>query len=252
MTHSDPQASSEPPRPQDGALPEGAASSEAAETTAHDAGQADAAAAAASETAEPGGYPRDRLDDVPYDAPRRGVYRGDRADRPEGIGGILAVVICGVLALLVGGVLFVNAPRLSAPDQVIAQQGSPSTSAAPEDAQATQPEEVALGIYNYNAPEGSATGIAEQLREQGWTVLEVSNWGGAAVERSTVLYAEGHQEQAEQVADQLDLEEVREDSGLDYGVVVVVTGQSTAEPSEGEPAASDPASEAPAEESAEG
>lgn len=57
-------------------------------------------------------YPRDEFDDVPEDGTRQGAHRGHNPRARTGSRkGFLAIVGAGVLALAVGAVAFVNAPR---------------------------------------------------------------------------------------------------------------------------------------------
>ena len=57
-------------------------------------------------------YPRDEFDDVPEDGTRQGAHRGHNPNARAGSQGMfLAILIVGVLALVLGAVAFVNAPR---------------------------------------------------------------------------------------------------------------------------------------------
>lgn len=57
-------------------------------------------------------YPRDEFDDVPEDGTRQGAHRGHNPQARTGSRkGFLAIVGAGILALAVGAVAFVNAPR---------------------------------------------------------------------------------------------------------------------------------------------
>ncbi|WP_431813327.1 hypothetical protein [Kocuria sp. cx-455] len=57
-------------------------------------------------------YPRDEFDDVPEDGMRQGAHRGHNPRARTGSRkGFLAIVGAGILALAVGAVAFVNAPR---------------------------------------------------------------------------------------------------------------------------------------------
>ncbi|MCG7431943.1 hypothetical protein MHK71_05380 [Kocuria indica] len=57
-------------------------------------------------------YPRDEFDDVPEDGARQGAHRGHNPNARAGSRGkLLAILVTGVLALVLGAVAFVNAPR---------------------------------------------------------------------------------------------------------------------------------------------
>ncbi|RKQ34059.1 hypothetical protein [Kocuria tytonis] len=57
-------------------------------------------------------YPRDEFDDVPEDGARQGAHRGHNPRARTGSPGeFRAVLVSGVLALALGAVCFVNAPR---------------------------------------------------------------------------------------------------------------------------------------------
>ena len=57
-------------------------------------------------------YPRDEFDDVPEDGVRQGAHRGHNPNARAGSRGkFLAILVTGVLALVLGAVAFVNAPR---------------------------------------------------------------------------------------------------------------------------------------------
>ena len=57
-------------------------------------------------------YPRDEFDDVPEDGARQGAHRGHNPNARAGSRGkFLAILVTGVLALVLGAVAFVNAPR---------------------------------------------------------------------------------------------------------------------------------------------
>ena len=57
-------------------------------------------------------YPRDEFDDVPEDGTRQGAHRGYNPRARQGSPrGFRAVLVSGVVALVLGAVCFVNAPR---------------------------------------------------------------------------------------------------------------------------------------------
>ena len=118
--------------------------------------------------------------------------------------------------------MFMAAPRLSAPESPEAPVVHATDPAS--DGAAVSPARVGLGVYNDGAVEGTATEAAADLRREGWTVEDVADWDGSAVEGSMVLYTGEHREQAEAVAQTLGLEQVRKESELEYGVVVVMAG----------------------------
>ena len=57
-------------------------------------------------------YPRDEFDDVPEEGARQGAHRGHNPNARAGSRGtFLAILVTGVLALVLGAVAFVTAPR---------------------------------------------------------------------------------------------------------------------------------------------
>ncbi|CAL8896753.1 hypothetical protein KVA01_05650 [Kocuria varians] len=57
-------------------------------------------------------YPRDEFDDVPEDGARQGAHRGHNPNARNGSRReFRAILVTGVLALVLGTVCFVNAPR---------------------------------------------------------------------------------------------------------------------------------------------
>ena len=69
-----------------------------------------------------------------------------------------------------------------------------------------------------------AAGVAAQtLTAQGWTVSEVGNWSGPAVQEGTVYYRSGAEAQARRVALDLGLSTVRASEEWSAQVTVVLT-----------------------------
>ena len=86
-------------------------------------------------------HPRDEFDDVPEDGARQGAHRGHNPRAREGsTRQFRTVLVSGVLALVLGAVCFVNAPRTAQEAQsfgsvavspVAVTTASPVTSASP-------------------------------------------------------------------------------------------------------------------------
>ena len=94
-------------------------------------------------------YPRDEFDDVPEDGTRQGAHRGHNPRARTGSRkGFLAIVGAGILALTVGAVAFVNAPRTAqdAVENSPAPSGNITTSTAepsPSQSPTASPEQPA-------------------------------------------------------------------------------------------------------------
>ncbi|MCP3426307.1 LytR C-terminal domain-containing protein [Rothia sp. AR01] len=191
-------------------------------------------------------YERDEFDDVPADFPHRGAFRADPADRARGYRGTFVMIAVGVCALVLGGVMFLLAPRTSAPGaSPVASSSAPaqseSSSASPGDgsssggaspsdgvAAAADPS-TTVAVYNNGAAEGSATEAAATLQGEGWTISDVTNWDGSSEGSSVVYYSAGAREQAEAVAEELGIDRTEEAAGYFYQVVVVIAGEGPAQ-----------------------
>ena len=183
-------------------------------------------------------YEPDEFDDVPADSPHRGAYRADPADKTGGYRGTFGMIAVGICVLVLGGVMFLLAPRTSAPGASITEEtASPTQSSAPAESssgasgsasgEAETPADpnTTIGVYNNGLPEGTATDAASTLQEAGWSISDLSAWDGSSEGESVVYYAPGAQEQAEAVAEELGISRTEETSGYYYQLVVVLAGE---------------------------
>lgn len=170
-------------------------------------------------------YPRDEFDDVEENSSRRGAYRGRITDTSTSRAGLLAVVVSGVLALLIGGTMYVISPRTAAPGATTAMASASATatvSAAPSPS--TDPSSVTVAVYNSSAPNGAASTAASALQKVGYTVTETSNWAGAYATESMVYFATGASAEANEIADALGIPYINQDFQAETGEVYVVLG----------------------------
>ena len=99
-------------------------------------------------------YPHDEFDDVPEDGARQGAHRGHNPRAREGsTRQFRAVLVSGVLALVLGAVCFVNAPR-TAQDAL----ALPAFAAAPGDDAASGAAGVRASAVGASAVGASAVG----------------------------------------------------------------------------------------------
>lgn len=168
-------------------------------------------------------YPRDEFDDVDASTARGGAYRAQPVKDPAANRALLLTVLAGVLALLVGGVMYVMSPRLASPDA----QGTASATASATTAEATpttNPASVTVEVYNSSAPEGSAAIATSVLEAKGYTVVTTGNWHGIYQTESLVNFATGASSEANEIADSLGLPTIAQDYEAEKGLVYVVLG----------------------------
>lgn len=180
-------------------------------------------------------HEHDEFDDVPWDSPYRGAYRGERPEKVGGYKHLAAVIVAGICALVIGGLFFVLSPKTAGPEAAgnsasssasasSSGDGSTASQSASSDGGSTQPDSsTSVGVYNYASKEGVATKAASTLRDAGWTISDVSNWDGGAENASVVFYASGSEAQAKAIAEKLGIQDVREATGYNYDVVVVMS-----------------------------
>lgn len=172
-------------------------------------------------------YAPDEFDEVPADVAFRGAHRGQVPDSRHGYRGLVWTVVAGLAALALGAGCFLMAPRSSAPSSgsggdLSAAKGWEGN---PESASAPAADGQQVGVYNQSAVAGAASAAAKTLREQGWSVQDVSSWEGTTQETSVVLYSPGHKDQARQAAKDLGLSETAPQKGLPCPVAVVLDEQ---------------------------
>lgn len=164
-------------------------------------------------------YPRDEFDEVDETTARRGTYRAVNTDPAKSPKGAIPLVAAGVVGLLVGGAMYVYAPRTASPQysasttKSSSASASASASSAPATASASPTktglaESISVAVYNAAAPAGSAAGAAALLT--GYTINETANYTGVAPATSVVYYAEGYQSQAQSIASKLGITQVRQ------------------------------------------
>lgn len=178
-------------------------------------------------------YPRDEFDEVDENTARRGTYRAVNADPAKSLKGAIPLVAAGAVGLLIGGAMYVYAPRTASP-QYSASSAPAKASASASPAKTGLAESISVAVYNAAAPAGSASGAAALLT--GYTISETANYTGVAPATSVVYYAEGYQSQAQSIASKLGITQVRQaTSDVQMGnheVIVILssdyTGSATA------------------------
>lgn len=189
-------------------------------------------------------YPRDEFDEVDENTARRGTYRAVNADPAKSPKGAIPLVAAGVVGLLIGGAMYVYAPRTASPQysaSTAKSSSAPASASAPAKASASASatktglaESISVAVYNAAAPAGSASRAAALLT--GYTINETANYTGVAPATSVVYYAEGYQSQAQSIASKLGITQVRQaTSDVQMGnheVIVILssdyTGSATA------------------------
>lgn len=173
-------------------------------------------------------YPRDEFDDVDAGTARGGAYRARPITDPAADRVLLLTVLAGVLALFIGGVMYVVSPRLAAPEAQAstsaATGSSPSFSQTEEATPTADPASVRVEIYNSAAPSGAAAVATSVLESQGYTVTITGNWQGMYQSESLVNYATGASVEANEIADTLNLPYINQDYEAEKGLVYVVLG----------------------------
>lgn len=186
-------------------------------------------------------YAPDEFDEVPADSAHRGVYRAAAPAKAVSRRTTGAVILAGALALVLGALMFIYQPRSAAPEaqsestqsepvasaSAAASSGSSGSSATEQAGASAQASadpsadpEITVGVYNSGQDAGAA---AQTLAAQGWTVSEVGNWSGPAVQEGTVYYRSGAEAQARRVAQALGVTAVRASEEWSAQVTVVLT-----------------------------
>ena len=163
-------------------------------------------------------YPRDEFDEVDETTARRGTYRAVNADPAKSPKGAIPLVAAGIVGLLIGGAMYVYAPRTASPQysaSTAKSSSAPASASAPAKASASASatktglaESISVAVYNAAAPAGSASRAAALLT--GYTINETANYTGVAPATSVVYYAEGYQSQAQSIASKLGIAQVRQ------------------------------------------
>jgi len=152
-------------------------------------------------------------------------HRGTSSQRAYQLPGwffVLTVVLSVFAFVVVGWVLL--SERVDLPDGVPQAGGSPSvtepapsptdvrpTSSAPEPDEGVDDGErsgIDVVVLNASGTPGLARDVADVAKKAGWTVGEVGNWVYPAAVNA-VYYPEGHQQEAELLADDVGVDSVR-------------------------------------------
>ena len=185
-------------------------------------------------------YPRDEFDEVDETTARRGTYRAVNADPAKSPKGAIPLVAAGIVGLLIGGAMYVYAPRTASPQysaSTAKSSSAPASASAPAKASASASatktglaESISVAVYNAAAPAGSASRAAALLT--GYTINETANYTGVAPATSVVYYAEGYQSQAQSIASKLGITQVRQaTANVEMGsheVIVILSSDYTA------------------------
>ena len=133
--------------------------------------------------------------------------------------------VLGVLAFVVVGWVFLDdrfdpmrgAPQAAASPSTSITQAEPSPTLSRPTASASAGQQgdddgarsgIEVVVLNASRTPGLATDVADVAKKAGWTVAEVGNWiYPAAV--NAVYYPEGHQQEAELLAEDVDVQSVR-------------------------------------------
>lgn len=169
-------------------------------------------------------YPRDEFDDIDEATARRGAYRARPKANTTSARGLVLMVLSGVLALLVGGFMYVISPRTDSPEAAAEASASSNASPSEEAPAALNIEGTTVEIYNSSAPAGSAAVAARLVESKGYTVRTTGNWAGTYTTESTVNFATGTSSEANDIADTLSLPFIAQDYEAESGLVYVVLG----------------------------
>lgn len=169
-------------------------------------------------------YPRDDFDDIDEAGARRGAYRGASPQVAGSQKNFLAIVFSGLLALLLGGFMFVVSPRTAAPQAASSPSASSSSTATASPSPSLNLSAVRVEVYNSSAPEGSAAAVTSALEAAGYTVALTDNWAGAYTSESMVYFATGSSTEANALADLLALPYINQDFEAESGLIYLVLG----------------------------
>lgn len=182
--------------------------------------------------------PRDLFDDVPEDGRRQGAHRPREAARAETPAGLKAMVVVGSLGLLLGTGAYVWSTVHEDRGLAAGPAATPSASSAAAEPEAeasasesapatTAPEDAEqVGVFNATEMDGVAGAAGSELSALEWEIIATGNWG-LPVEESVVYYARDGvtgdtEEQAQQVADALGIEQIQADDAIAYPLVAVI------------------------------
>jgi hypothetical protein len=140
---------------------------------------------------------------------------------------VMVLLFLGVVFLLVALQAMGGGDDEAEPSSIATSTPVITTSASPS--RSPEPAKPEVRVFNISTVQGAAEGVANRLREGGWTVAETGNLELPDVTANTVYFTEapGEREAAEEVGTLLDapveprLPELAEQPP---GVLVVVTG----------------------------
>lgn len=139
---------------------------------------------------------------------------------------VMVLLFLGIVFLLVGFQALGSGDDSASEQTTVATTtttATPSPEAAPE-GEAARPE---VRVFNISDVAGAAEGVANRLRDDGWTVAETGNLTLEGVTATTVYFGEGEQEAADAVGRLLEAPvEPRSPALAEQppGIIVAVTG----------------------------
>jgi hypothetical protein len=125
------------------------------------------------------------------------------------LGGVGWVFLTGRSDLTPGTPQATSSPPLSDGSRSSAGTSQPASSPSPADgtADGDRPD-IEVVVLNASESPGLAARVADSAEEAGWTVAEIGDWIYPAV-INAVYYPEGHQEEAELLAEDVEIDSVR-------------------------------------------
>lgn len=203
-------------------------------------------------------YPHDEFDDVPpYRSGEAGKHRALTAPPAEqepgkGGSGLKWIAILAVAALLVGGFMYFVLPTLrdSGPEATDGDNGEVAENDGEvagddegeedtgdgEQADGEEPAEGEEGgdvpqaadtealvqVFNYDGPAGLENELQGELEEMGYNVGIVEEWQWSDIETPVIYYPPAYEAHAQDLAQNLGIDNVVEDGGSWSNVAVVV------------------------------
>jgi hypothetical protein len=152
-------------------------------------------------------------------------HRGTQSQRAYQLPGwffVLTVVLSALTFAVVGWVFLADrfdpmhgAPQATASPSVSTTEAEPSSTTAGPTSSGTAGEAddgerhgIDVVVLNASGKPGLAADVADVAKKAGWTVGEIGNWIYPAV-INAVYYPEGHQQEAELLADDVGIDSVR-------------------------------------------
>ncbi|HUQ00509.1 MAG TPA: LytR C-terminal domain-containing protein [Aeromicrobium sp.] len=102
-----------------------------------------------------------------------------------------------------------HAGATAAPSPTIVRTSPPTPRPSPSHKQKDQARDgLEVVVLNATTKDGLARGVAERVKDAGWTVAEVGNWPYPAAQNA-VFYPEGHRSEGELLGEDLSIASVR-------------------------------------------